>query len=490
MRHVRRDEKLKRLDTSAQQTVYGKNALGVRALHGTDIARDLLHADVFRTNGAADAAVLAHGGVFRPVHPGDRLRYALHPGVHTDEHIFFVEVRERDNGVHLGDVLTEEEILPCAVGAEDGDVRQTFRKLPAALGVMLDELHAHARFAQQLRERFAQPSAADDHHILRVFFPQPQLVHGARKGRRRRGQIYLVPGPDRKRAVRDERLLPAADGAHEHAVAQDTRQLHELFPAELIIRIDLHRHDLGTGFGKRFPPEKSGQLQLAEDLACGIKIRRDRHGKAQLLPQELHAVEVAAAADAGDRVCAAELARQHAGKDVRLVVRRGGDQKIALRHERGVLHVERGAVSLHGHTVERERKPVAHGAAAVDDRYIVSLGGYLAGNGKADLTSADNHNFHKSSFFSKKRFRGLYGKCSIAFGRADSNRFPSGLTVILRFTEVFGKNLIFFLTECYNVCYNDKAAKNGSIAQLVRAHALQAWGHRFESCCSHHSYDH
>ena len=62
-------------------------------------------------------------------------------------------------------------------------------------------------------------------------------------------------------------------------------------------------------------------------------------------------------------------------------------------HERSVLHVERGAVSLHGHTVERERKPVAHGAAAVDDRYIVSLGGYLAGNGKAYLTSADNHNF-------------------------------------------------------------------------------------------------
>ena len=54
------------------------------------------------------------------------------------------------------------------------------------------------------------------------------------------------------------------------------------------------------------------------------------------------------------------------------------------------------------------------------------------------------------------------------------------------FAEVFGKNLNLFLTECYNVCYNDKAAKNGSIAQLVRAHALQAWGHRFESCCSHH----
>ena len=351
---------------------------------------------------------------------------------------------------------------------------------------MLDELHAHARFAQQLRERFAQPSAADDHHILRVFFPQPQLVYGARKGRRRRGQIYLVPGPDRKRAVRDERLLPAADGAHEHAVAQDTRQLHELFAAELIIRIDLHRHDLGTGFGKRFPPEKSGQLQLAEDLACGIKIRRDRHGKAQLLPQELHAVEVAAAADAGDRVCAAELARQHAGKDVRLVVRRGGDQKIALRHERGVLHVERGAVSLHGHTVERERKPVTHGTAAVDDRYVVSFGGNLAGDGKADLASADNHNFHKSSFIFKKRFGRLYSKRSIASGRVDGNRFPSALTAILRFAEVFGKNLNLFLTECYNVCYNDKAAKNGSIAQLVRAHALQAWGHRFESCCSHH----
>ena len=27
----------------------------------------------------------------------------------------------------------------------------------------------------------------------------------------------------------------------------------------------------------------------------------------------------------------------------------------------------------------------------------------------------------------------------------------------------------------------------GSIAQLVRAHALQAWGHRFESCYSHHT---
>ncbi len=26
----------------------------------------------------------------------------------------------------------------------------------------------------------------------------------------------------------------------------------------------------------------------------------------------------------------------------------------------------------------------------------------------------------------------------------------------------------------------------GSIAQLVRALALQARGHRFESCCSHH----
>ena len=96
--------------------------------------------------------------------------------------------------------------------------------------------------------------------------------------------------------------------------------------------------------------------------------------------------------------------------------------------------------------------------------------------------------FIKAPSFSKSA-SGVYivsSKRSIASGRVDGNRFPSALTAILRFAEVFGKKLNLFLTECYNVCYNDKAAKNGSIAQLVRAHALQAWGHRFESCCSHH----
>ncbi len=37
-----------------------------------------------------------------------------------------------------------------------------------------------------------------------------------------------------------------------------------------------------------------------------------------------------------------------------------------------------------------------------------------------------------------------------------------------------------------NVDWHNTNTNNGSIAQLVRAHALQAWGHRFESCCSHH----
>ena len=109
--------------------------------------------------------------------------------------------------------------------------------------------------------------------------------------------------------------------------------------------------------------EKEGQLyetgltfesvERLEDIAQQIASEGNRivNGKAQLLPQELDAVEVVAAADAGDRVCAADFSRKHARENVRLVVRRDSDQKIALRHERSVLHVERGAVSLHGHTV-------------------------------------------------------------------------------------------------------------------------------------------
>ena len=139
-----------------------------------------------------------------------------------------------------------------------------------------------------------------------------------------------------------------------------------------------------------------------------LGIQQGGYRQAQLFPQELHAVEVSPAADAGDRVRAAELARKHARKDVRLIVRRSGDQKIALRHKRGALYVERGAVPLYRHAVERKRKLLAHGAAAVNDRYVVSLGRYLLCNGKTDLSSADNHNFHRRLLLFPKALRALH----------------------------------------------------------------------------------
>ena len=49
------------------------------------------------------------------------------------------------------------------------------------------------------------------------------------------------------------------------------------------------------------------------------------------------------------------------------------------------------------------------------------------------------------------------------------------------------KNYYFSIDKFSSICYIIKCQRKvGRLAQLVRAPALQAGGHRFESCIAHH----
>ena len=388
--------KLQRLRAAVGEAVDREHRAAAGVLHRTDITDDGVGAQAFRAYQAVRAAVAEDLAVFEAVYLRQKLRNSHLAREHADDDVLLVHVRQRQDSVHLADVVRPEHRLTRAVRADDVHLGVFFGEVLAPRALHLDELDACAGFYQHRSEVFGDPAAADDEHVFAFFAAQLQLVRKLDERRCRRGDVYFIALAQNKAAVGDKDLFLAQDRADEDMHPYFPAQIGKLKPVKRAAVGNEKLDYLGLALGKGIALYEGRDLQQTVDLLGGQKLGVYGHGQAKLRLENVKLLGILKIAHARDGVFTAELARYDARKHVQLVLRRDGDEQVALVNVCLALDGYRRAVAAKGHDIKRVGQKLYLFLFYIDHGYIVVLIGQLLGKRIAYLACADYYDLHFS----------------------------------------------------------------------------------------------
>ena len=212
----------------------------------------------------------------------------------------------------------------------------------------------------------------------------------------RRGDVYFIALAQNKAAVGDKDLFLAQDRADEDMHPYFPAQIGKLKPVKRAAVGNEKLDYLGLALGKGIALYEGRDLQQTVDLLGGQKLGVYGHGQAKLRLENVKLLGILKITHARDGVFAAELARYDARKHVQLVLRRDGDEQVALVNVCLALDGYRRAVAAKGHDIKRVGQKLYLFLFYIDHGYIVVLIGQLLGKRIAYLACADYYDLHFS----------------------------------------------------------------------------------------------
>ena len=310
-----------------------------------------------------------------------------------DDEVRLVRLRERDERVRLRQALLTQDIRLCAVGADDGCLRQERFHNAAAGRVALDDRRVDVHTRQLQRQPLGNAAAADDDDALGLVAELADLAKQLMQLVRRADHGDIVAGGEHKVAVRDRNAALALHGADEDAVAVAAAEIVQAQTVELAALAQLELHELHKAVGKRLDLRGGRETQRARDLLGGGALGVDGQTQPQLVLQQRHVLIILLVAHARDRMRSAELAPDHAADEVRLVRGRRGDEQVGVRNVGNAQLIHIRAALDHDH-IQRGGDIGSALRVTLDDSDVMPFCQELLRNGIAHAASAHDHNFH------------------------------------------------------------------------------------------------
>ena len=154
-----------------------------------------------------------------------------------------------------------------------------------------------------------------------------------------------------------------------------------------------------TPLGEGIALEEGWILKQAKDFKRRCLFRVNHHGKAELVLQKARLLIVFRVAHARDRMPAAKLAGYHAAKQVCLIARGSGDEKVACPDPCLALHFNACAVAIHNGHVERFLGLQQDASVVIDYNDVVPFLRKALCERIAHFSVAYDYDFHKNSLF-------------------------------------------------------------------------------------------
>ena len=205
--------------------------------------------------------------------------------------------------------------------------------------------------------------------------------------------LHLILGP------RHERMTIANDDADDDTGAAGRGQLlHPPPDQRASARVAVDAQQLNPTVGQRHSVEGAGRLEPAYDAVGDLDLGRDDHVDGQLvggvetLPDRL---QIAMMADAGDAPADIEQGIGHlAGDHVDFVGAGHCDQHVGIAGTGPLEDLGMGGMADHPADIVALVGPPGLLRRNVHDRHINTLGGKMAGDGRADLSGTANDHSH------------------------------------------------------------------------------------------------
>ena len=209
--------------------------------------------------------------------------------------------------------------------------------------------------------------------------------------------MYPVAGLEAEVTIRYDDIAAALYGAHKNFDLELLRHLKQRHTVESAAFFDLKLDYLRPALGKSVALEKSRVLHETEYLARGRPFGVDSHIEAEFLTDKIHLTGVLRVPHTGNGVLAAKLARDDAADHVQLVLRCDRKQEIRSADIRLALLLQARPVSVYCEHVERLAEQLDDPAVVVYQHDVVLFIGELVCYLSADLSSADDYDFHNSA---------------------------------------------------------------------------------------------
>ena len=166
-----------------------------------------------------------------------------------------------------------------------------------------------------------------------------------------------------------------------------------------IVFLDFELDQFHTPLGEGIALEEGWILKQAKDFKRRCLFRVNHHGKAELVLQKARLLIVFRVAHARDRMPAAKLAGYHAAKQVCLIARGSGDEKVACPDPCLALHFNACAVAIHNGHVERFLGLQQDASVVIDYNDVVPFLRKALCERIAHFSVAYDYDFHKNSLF-------------------------------------------------------------------------------------------
>jgi hypothetical protein len=377
-------DELERLGCAAPQAVHRRDVAAA------DVLQELADGRLRGRDRDVDLAALHQVGVRAAVDQGDHPARAHPLGEQRAHDVVLVVVREREEEIHLADVLALEQLLVGRVALQDQRRVQAVGDVLRADLVELDDLDL-ILLLQRQGEAQADVAPAGDHQALHRLVHLAQLAHHLPDVLGVGDAEHLVAGLHDGVAVGDDRLVAAED--RRHARVDVGQMLAHVLQGKAHERPALHRphrHHRHAAAREIEDLQRLGELDQPRDRLGDDVLGADRVvDREALVGQELGAREDAARAHARDprghvEQHLAHLARRQVGlvglrdRDQEVgVLDAGLDQRARMRREAD----DRAQVEPVLEVLESPR-------IDVDDGDVVLLGDEALGERRADLARA------------------------------------------------------------------------------------------------------
>ena len=399
-RAARARRELQRLDLPAEHLVKALHGAVLRVGQCADIAGDLVGDDVLRADDAAEPRLFHEIHIVRPCHLGQHLRHARPLRRKRHEQVFLVAVGQTHERVRLEDVLRVDQLAVRAVTLDNHRVRQLRGQLQALLMLALDHADMRTGALKLPREIHADAAAAEDGDILHLLQRLADAAQHLLQLRLRADHIELIARPRDKIAVRDQNLAVVLRRTDQHLGQPLAVEIAQRHAGQPVTRADAEADHVDPPARERLHAQRRREAEDARDLLRRAEVGVDDHVQPDLLLEQLRVAAVLRVAHAGNRVLCAELLRDQAADEIRLVEVRHRDDQIRRPRPGLGQHADARAVAELAHHVECAVRPAQRRRVGVHHNNVMILTGQLAGDGIAHLAVADDDNLHVCSSLS------------------------------------------------------------------------------------------